>query len=206
MCHAMTNPHTDILESSLPLVVLESIPEIVARMSKNWPVIIIMTVKGNLRHRIVKLGSERLLDDLTPEQLQLRYVALQQKCRDVISGHAERPTWGGGAFFYCETGHLHLVRETMHRLPFDLQSKHIVCSPAYEAIVRECIAAATPGLPPGREGFLIKRSGQIRQYDVVELPACPKLGVDDLYRGQFDVDLIQHLASSAVFESAYPDT
>ena len=45
MCHAMENPHTDILEPSLPLVVLESIEEIVARISKNWPVIIIMTVK-----------------------------------------------------------------------------------------------------------------------------------------------------------------
>ena len=194
------------LERSLETIMCKTVEEIRAKISQRWPVVVVMTVKGNLRHRILKLGPEKAVDELTPSQSELRKIALQQKCRDVISKHAERPTWGGGAFYYCEPGHLQLVKETMHRFPFSLQSKHIVCSPAYEKIVEECLSDhKDKSLFKGHEAFVFKRSGKVQQYDVVELPACPKLEVDDLYGGQFDVDLSQHMASPPGFQSAYPE-
>ena len=193
------------IERTMEIVTCESIKEAVSRVSHRWPIVVVMTVKGNLRHRIAKLGSENQENELTALQQSLREVAIRQQCREVISGHLERPTWGNGAFFYCEVGHLDIIKEVAHRLPFELQSKHIVCSPVYESTVRDCTAATTGSPGRGREAFLIKRAGKIRQYDLVETPACPRLDIDDLYEREFDPDLLQHVTSGPGFQSAYPE-
>ena len=93
-----------------------------------WDVVHILTVKGNLRHRIDKLGEEVAEIALTDKQMRLRKVALSQNFDELISGHAARPEWGGGAFFYCDLRHASMMKRMMQVLPFDLQSKHVVPS------------------------------------------------------------------------------
>ena len=194
-----------LIEKIMEMVVCESLAEITYRVSGRWPIIVVMTIKGNLRHRIAKLGSEKEWEELTGAQKILRKIAISQDCKEVISGHHERPSWGGGAFYYCEKEHLTLFREVMHRLPFPCQSKHVICSEAYLDSVRECIASTAPVPGRGREAFLIKRAGQIRQFDIVELPTCPMLNVDQLYGNKFDADLILHMALKPSVQASYPE-
>ena len=59
--------------------------------------VLLMVVKGNLRHRIEKLGIEKSESQLTEGQHRLREIARLKKfgsCRP------ERPDWARGAFFY----------------------------------------------------------------------------------------------------------
>ena len=194
-----------MIEQVMGMVQCKSLDELSRRVSRRWPIIVVMTIKGNLRHRIAKLGSEKAPEELTDAQRVLRNIAMKQGCKDVISNHHERPSWGGGAFYYCEKEHLTLFREVMHRLPFPCQSKHVICSEAYLDSVRECIASTAPVPGRGREAFLIKRAGKIRQFDIVELPTCPMLNVDQLYGNKFDADLILHMALKPSVQASYPE-
>ena len=118
--------------------------------SGRWPRVILMTVKGNLRHRIEKLGEEEEITNMTEGQRTLRTIAAEQyfEADGLISGHLSRPLWGGGAFFYCDEVVVNLMKDTRRVLPFPLQSKHIVCSPQHEAAVRECLGGFGDGQNP----------------------------------------------------------
>ena len=192
-------------EQVMGMVHCKSLDEVSRRVSRKWPIVIVMTIKGNLRHRIAKLGSEKPPEELTDVQRTLRNIAMQQECKNIISNHHERPSWGGGAFYYCEKEHLELFREVMHRLPFTCQSKHVVCSEGFVECVRACIAAKETVPGRGREAFLIKRAGKIRQFDLIELPVCPMLDVDHLYNREFDSDLILHITSGPSVQASYPE-
>ena len=43
-----------------------------------WPMVYIMTIKGNLRHRILKLGEELDSSLLNSEQMEMRAIAKKQ--------------------------------------------------------------------------------------------------------------------------------
>ena len=147
--------------TQMTLVPCETEEEVDHLKSGIWPTVIFMTFKGNLRHRIELVGEEIEYVSLTEKQKVLRRIAAAQGFEARISGHLARPSWGGGAFFYCEPAHALLIQENMHLLPFQVMSKHIVCSPQYEAAVRDCMEDHADGAPPvgmGREVFNKKQS------------------------------------------------
>ena len=57
-----------------------------------------LVVKGNLKHRIWKLGVEKPEGELTPTMRKLRKIAEEQNF--VGEDAPSRPAWGNGAFFF----------------------------------------------------------------------------------------------------------
>ena len=64
--------------------------------------VLLIVVKVNLRHRIEKLGIEKLESQLTEGQQRLRAIAGLEKFG---SCPPERPDWARGAFFYLSPQH-----------------------------------------------------------------------------------------------------
>ena len=81
--------------ASLSVIQCNSMCEIKDVMSHKWPYVIVITIKGNLRHRIEKLGGELPRASLTRRQAVLRNIAEGQQFDAVLSSDAARPTWGG---------------------------------------------------------------------------------------------------------------
>ena len=122
-----------------------------------------------------------------------------------MNAHVARPAWGGGAFFYCEPAHAVLIKENQHLLPFQLQSKHLVCSPQYEVALRDCLDDLCVG-EPGREAYLKKKAGQIKDYHVVELPAYPMLDLTQVSSEHICPDLMDYLMAPSGVQTMVPET
>ena len=90
-----------------------------------------LVVKGNLRHRIEKLGTEKEDNELTDSQMQLRHIAraMQKVLNDLAKPCAlpesppqatkqqpppERPSWANGAFLYLTPLLACIVHTGMH--------------------------------------------------------------------------------------------
>ena len=121
-------------------------------------------VKGNLRHRIEKLGTEKAHADLTPDQLVLRKIAVEQAWGE---WPPERPSWANGAFLYLTRRHAKKIQEVVQRFGMYLQSKHILVSKKHEEALRKCLDAK-PACG-GREAFLISRAGMIQSTTYIVL-------------------------------------
>ena len=80
----------------------------------------LLVVKGNLRHRILKLGCEKAWCELSPAQRDLRRIAVDQKF--VYSKGPERPEWANGAFLYLEPRHATLIETYIAGSGLKLQS------------------------------------------------------------------------------------
>ena len=119
--------------------------------------VIIFVVKGNLKHRLLKLGVELHEDDLTPAQKALRKIAHDQKFQSVPP---ERPSWAGGACLYLTEAHANQIQDQLKRQGVSLQSKHIVVSPTHQTAVELCLSAKPNRT--GREAFLISRAGMVQ--------------------------------------------
>ena len=173
----------------------QELGELLSTRAGRWPRVVVATIKGNLRHRIEKLGEEVEYEKLTVKQRRLRDIALNERFDQRIGVHTSRPTWGGGAFLYCEPAHAELVKQNRHLFPFELKSKHVVFSEQFETALRECLEDIVPPetQPKGREAFLKKRAGQIKVYQVVELPAHPMLNLDPIDISRIDPDLMEYL-------------
>ena len=143
-----------------------------------------LVVKGNLRHRIDKLGTEKDKALLSEDQKALRAIAKAQQNRleslaEIQDGtkdgesqaprpRDERPSWAAGAFVYCAKEHFAEVRQAMKEQGVILQSKHILVSEVHQDLLRRVITLNTEG--SGREAFLTRKSGAIEQVEAVELP------------------------------------
>ena len=191
----------------------ESITEVEQSLSRLWPTVIVMTVKGNLRHRIEKLGEELDEAALSDKQRVLRRIAIRQGFEELLADqgipHLARPVWGKGAFFYCEPALARLVQDNCALFPFKLQSKHLVCSPEYEVALRDCLEeppAVLSSQPKGREMFLKKRAGQVKVYQVVELPGYPMLDLSQVSSEQLDPELMDYLMAPSGVQLMAPET
>ena len=70
----------------------------------------LLTVKGNLRHRIEKFGIELPCDtELTELQSRLRKVAIAQQ----FDGKLGRPNWANDAFVFVTVAHAASIQDTM---------------------------------------------------------------------------------------------
>ena len=140
-----------------------------------------LVVKGNLRHRIDKLGTEKDESQLTEGQHKLRAVAEEQQRRleslgpdgndgAATSAHgprAERPSWAAGAFVYLAAEHVPEVMEAIKEQGVKLQSKHILVSEQHKDLVKQVLTVSPEG--PGREAFLTRRAGAIEQVEQLPL-------------------------------------
>ena len=118
-----------------------------------------LVVKGNLRHRIDKLGTEKDDSQLTEGQQRLRAVAEEQQRRleslgpdgndgAATSAHRptpERPVWAAGAFVYLAPEHLVEVMEAIKQQGVKLQSKHVLVSEVHKSLVIEALTAQPEG-------------------------------------------------------------
>ena len=69
----------------LQLVDVETIEMAARGLSQKWPIAIVMTVGGNLRHRIAILGDELEEVVLTEKQRALRTIACAQGFEELFS-------------------------------------------------------------------------------------------------------------------------
>ena len=100
--------------------------------------VILYVVKGNLKHRIHKLGTEIALEGLAPNQVALRNIALQQEWH---CWPPERPSWANGAFLYLTRNHAQQIQGVVERQGIHLQSKHILVSEENVAVLQSCLGA-----------------------------------------------------------------
>jgi len=126
----------------------------------------VLVVKGNLRHRIQKLGIELMDHELTPQQRQLREIANNIPDEHVgpITKFASkaRPDWCGGGFAFLTLEHGEWVPQIVRAYGLQLQSKHIVVSSEYRELLKDTLEETPLGAKgPGREAFLTRRAGVI---------------------------------------------
>lgn len=136
-------------------------------MSGLW----LLVVKGNLRHRIEKLGVEKADSDLTEDQRKLReYAQLQVQGfgseKGACQEHPERPPWANGAFVYLTPEHAADIFQAVDESALVLQSKHVLVSDEYRDLVKRVLATGPQG--SGREAFLLRRAGAVEREEEVQ--------------------------------------
>ena len=130
--------------------------------------VLLLVIKGNLRHRIEKLGTEKTDGELNNPQLKLRRIAYEQtQPHWYIEKAYERPQWANGAFVYLSQSHARQIEKAIRDSGKTLQSKHLLLSPQFKPLVKEVLEAWPDG--PGRETFLLRRAGVIAEEERVEL-------------------------------------
>ena len=166
-------------------------------------------VSGSLKHRFEKLGTEIDVKCATDGQRILRLIVLQHRWEETIQEyHRERPAWANGAFIYCNPQHAKLVQAEHELFPFPLQSKHIICSPEYAALVKEVLAAdPEDDIAFGRQAFLMKRAGSIKEEWKLDLTVGSQLMLDkDVVKIEImPIDLLEYLTMPESAQSMEPD-
>ena len=139
--------------------------------------VVVYTVKGNLAHRIDKLGTEKAVELLSPDQRILRELAYHSFALfpDIKYGiheprmpHYERPEWLGGAFMYLKEEHVCRIKDVLQWTWSQYscgQSKYVLVSAEYIDVLKRVLGAEL--VPPhqdhtevpGRTRFLYTRAG-----------------------------------------------
>ena len=158
-------------------------------------------VSGSLKHSIEKLGTERGIDCAT---------VLQHPWVETIKDHRERPVWANGVFIYCNPQHAKLVQGEHEHFPFQLQSKHIICSPEYATLVKEVLAADLDGGVCGRQAFLRRRAGCIKEEWKLDLTVGSQFGFlmldkDVVAIENVPIDILEYLTMPESAQSMEPD-
>ena len=122
----------------------------------------LLTVKGNLRHRIEKFGIELPCDaELTEPQSRLRKVAIAQQ----FDGKLGRPNWANDAFVFVTVAHAASIQDTMQewcaKEGKELKCKYVIVSESLEGLLLEVLSAQPPAGKTGKEAFQFNRSGEI---------------------------------------------
>ena len=168
-------------------------------------------VSGSLKHRFEKLGTEIDLNCATDGQRILRHIVLQHRWEETIQeDHRERPAWANGAFIYCNPQHAKLVQGEHEHFPFQLQSKHIICSPEYATLVKEVLAADLDGGVCGRQAFLRRRAGCIKEEWKLDLTVGSQFGFlmldkDVVAIENVPIDILEYLTMPESAQSMEPD-
>ena len=127
----------------------------------------ILVVKGNYKHRLLKLGVELSPDELTEDQTELLNILKKSGLFDSEEKQAWRPHWSNGACVYLTPEDAAAINwkdadQRKQVLGVTLQSKHIVCSVCYyELLQRVLHDKSAYANQTRREAFLIRRAGLI---------------------------------------------
>ena len=123
------------------------------RCDEIYDYVLILVIRGNLRHRIEKLGTEKT-EELSLNQIKLRRIAYEQKQRQphwYFEKCYERPRWAQGAFVYLSESHARVIESAIKASGIKLQSKHLLVSPQFKPLVKEMLEASPEG--HGREAY-----------------------------------------------------
>ena len=174
--------------------------------------VIKIVVKGNLKHRIEKLGTEKEEFEMTAIQRILRRIAKEQvqtewTWKENVGGY-ERPAWTNGAAAYLSPGHARKIKDVIERRQIVLQSKHLLVSPQYYQLVKEALQVT--GERPGREAFLLRRAGVIDEEDRVELGEKPKtrwlmLDPEIMKEKTVSMELLEYLTAPPTVQEMFPE-
>ena len=102
----------------------------------------LLTVKGNLRHRIEKCGIEKPCGEVTDLQRRLREVATAQ----LFEGKLGRPDWAKGAFVFVTVAHAASIEDVMQewmteeRPGEELMSKYVIVSESLKDILLQALS------------------------------------------------------------------
>jgi len=141
--------------------------------------ILLLVAKGNLRHRILKLGNETAVQNLTRIQWDLFCITQEQ-----WFGTA-RPEWAGGAFIYLSPDHALMIQDIVKKYHLKLQSKHLVVSQTFRHIVEKALLEDFGG--KGRESFLLRRAGFVEVRVPLPLPTKRPVLFLTIRPGEFDI-------------------
>ena len=150
-----------------------------------------LVVKGSLKFRIEKLGTEIAEHKKTEVQRKLSEVTKQAAWTDVINGHPERPRCFDGAFIYCTKEHMKELRRAVKQHGIQLMSKHIICSPEFYFVVMQALEAEAYGV--GREAFLKKRAGRVKEKSKIVLREYVMLNRDAMSLTGVSDDILEYL-------------
>ena len=122
----------------------------------------VLTVRGNLRHRIMKFGIEKLAhEDLTGPQQRLREAVEAQQ----LDGKPGRPDWAKGAFVFVTVAHAASIEDVMQEWQSkpgnELMSKHVIVSDSLKETVMEALRSEPPADMQGREAYQQRRCSDI---------------------------------------------
>ena len=199
--------HSTIVRTQMQKVWWRTKCEAIQHISGRWPVVFVVTVKGNLRHRIEKLGVEIKNPGCWSDmQRVLMNVAIAQHFEELISDHWPRPKWAGGAFVYCTPGHAALLKDAVALLDFTLQSKHLFCSPEYLGALQACLATGAEPHTRGKEAIWKHRAGKLTQWRIIELTGCPRLDTSKVHHEQLPPDIEDFVNAPSTVQCLAPET
>ena len=144
--------------------------------------LVLLTLTGNLAHRIVRMGIEH------PHVLESSRVSTRTRLvswlfsSGTLTGtedRAGRPRWAGGSYVFLSRSHLRSINWTNPEVVDNLlggeklQSKHILCSGSMIGILDKALKEnVDPGLiVNGRERFQMTRAAQVKRARVTNLRA-----------------------------------
>ena len=121
-----------------------------------------LIVKGNLRHRIMKVGIEKLAhEELTGPQQRLREAVEAQQ----FDGKPGRPDWAKGAFVFVTVAHAASIEDVMQEWQSkpgnELMSKHVIVSDSLKETLIEALNGEPPASMTGKDAFQYRRGSEI---------------------------------------------
>ena len=91
-----------------------SMPDGTLHCDEIYEYVLLLVVKGNLRHRIEKLGTEKTDEELNKPQFKLRRIVYEQtQPHWYVEKAYERPQWANGAFVYLSQGHARVIESVI---------------------------------------------------------------------------------------------
>ena len=158
----------------------------------------LLTVKGNLRHRIEKFGIELPCDaELTEPQSRLRKVAIAQQ----FDGKLGRPDWANDAFVFVTVAHAASIQDTMQEWSAkegkELMSKYVIVSESLEDLLLEVLSAQPPAGKTGKEAFQFNRSGEIDARATVRIKTRSMDDVENTTLKELEAALEREVARKA---------
>jgi len=136
----------------------------VARVREFWwaarsQFVAVQVIKGNYRHRILKLGVEKPDEECTAVMMDCKWIAEAQQ---LGPGHdLSRPYWANKALVFVTPEHATLIKSLIARHNIRLESKHVVVSVVFRDIIGTALSAQPDGT--GRESFKVRRSGALSE-------------------------------------------
>ena len=130
----------------------------------------VLTVRGNYKHRIMKVGIEKLADeDLTGPQERLREAVVAQQ----LDGKPGRPDWAKGALVFVTVAHAACIEDVMQewqsRTGNELKSKYVIVSDSLKETLMEALSGGPPADIKPKEAFQYRRGGEIAEEERIKM-------------------------------------
>ena len=142
--------------------------------------LVLMTLSGNLAHRIIRMGVEHphLLEGARVTRKRLVSWLFSSGTLTGTEDRAGRPRWAGGSYVFLSMSHLRSINWTNSEVVDNLfgeklQSKHLLCSGSMIGILNKALNEdVDPSvIVNNREKYQMTRAAQIKSARVINLRA-----------------------------------